>query len=119
MTRRLAVAIAVAALAVLAVPAQGSAHNVRVSPRFATSGDDFFFFGTFWQKFHRVRWYYDQHNDGDFDQTGRFFASSKGRFTFRWRGEDVFDTHRMCFRQFDTRFEKYYFKCKRFSLIEG
>ena len=40
MTRRLALALAVAALAVLAVPAQGSAHNVRVSPRFGTFGDD-------------------------------------------------------------------------------
>jgi hypothetical protein len=117
MTRRLAVALAVAALAVLAVPAAGSAHNVRVSPRIGTFGDDFVFYGTFWQKLHRVRWFYDQHADGEFDQTGRFFTGTKGRFAFRWRGEDVFDTHRMCFRQFDSRFQKTYFKCKRFTLL--
>jgi hypothetical protein len=34
---------------------------------------------------------------------------------FRWRGEDVFDTHRMCFRQFDSRSQKIYFTNARGS----
>ena len=117
MTRKLALALAIAALCVLAVPAVAGAHNVKVSPRYGTLGDDFFFYGTYWQKFKRVRWFYDQNNDGDFDQTGRVSTGSAGKFTFRWRGEDVLDTHRMCFRQFDSRFQKTYFKCKRFTLL--
>ena len=117
MTRKLALALAIAALCVLAVPAVAGAHNVKVSPRFGTLGDDFFFYGKYWQKFKRVRWFYDQNNDGDFEQTGRVFTSGKGKFVFRWRNEDVFDTHRMCFRQFDSRFQKTYFKCKRFTLL--
>src|SRR3954468_11043631 len=98
MTRRLAVAVAIAALAVLAVPAQGSAHNVKVSPKFGTTGDDFFFYGTFWQKVHRVRWFYDQHDDGDFDQTGRFFTGTKGKSPSGGTGEDVTDPKKMCSR---------------------
>ena len=52
------------ALCVLAVPAVAGAHNVKVSPRYGTFGDDFFFYGKYWQKFKRVRWFYDQNNDG-------------------------------------------------------
>jgi hypothetical protein len=51
------------------------------------------------------------------EQTRRVFTTTNGRFTFRWHGENVFDTHRMCFRQFDSRFQTTYFKCKRFTLL--
>lgn len=119
MTHKLALALAIAALCVLAVPAVAGAHNVSVFPRFGETGDNFLFSGKAWQAFKRVRWYYDQHDDGEFEQTGRLFTNGKGRFLFRWRGEDVLDTHRMCFRQKDTRFspDRYFFKCKRFTLL--
>ena len=119
MKRRLALALAATALVGLTIPSVASAHNISVFPRYGETGDNFLFRGKAWQAFKRVRWYYDQRNDGEFEQTGRFFTNGRGRFLFRWRGEDVFDTHRMCFRQKDTRFspDRYFFKCKRFTLL--
>ena len=117
MNHRLALALVTAALAVLAFPAAAGAHNVRVSPRFGDFGSDFVFHGKYWQAFKSVRFFYDQHNDGTYEQTGRFLTNGKGRFRFRWEGETEVDTHRMCFRQRDTRFRKTYLKCKRFTLL--
>ena len=119
MHSRLALALAVAIAALLVVPAFASAHNVSVFPRYGTFGDNFRFSGTYWQPNKRVRWLYDESNDGDFERTGRFFTNRFGNFRFIWRGEDDVDTHRMCFRQFDSRrrFQQYFFKCRRFTLL--
>ena len=117
MHRRLALGATAAALVAFAFPAGANAHNVSVEPRFGELGDVFVFKGKAWQPNRRVRWYYDEHNDGTFEQSGRLFTSRRGRFRFRWFGEDTFDTHRMCFKQFDTRFGRIYFKCRRFTLV--
>ncbi len=113
---RLAAAfVPVVALLVLAAPA--FAHNVSVSPRYGEVGDDFVFRGKAWQPFKRVRWYYDESNDGSFERRGSFVLRSSGNFRFRWTGEDTADTHRMCFRQFDSRprFQRFFTKCRRFT----
>ena len=109
-----AVATVLASL-VLAPAAQ--AHNVSVFPRFGGVGEPFTFTGTAWQPFKRVRVIYDQNADGGIDQTGSVFPNRFGNFRFRWNGEDVADTHRMCFRQFDSRsrFQRTFFKCRLFT----
>jgi hypothetical protein len=119
MKARLALALAVAVLGVLVTPAFASAHYVSVFPRYGTFGDNYRFTGTHWQPFKRVRWLYDESFDGDFDDTGRFFTNRYGSFRFTWRGENVVDTHRMCFRQFDSRrgIQRYVFRCRRFTLL--
>ena len=116
MYSRAALVLTALAVCFAAFPSVASAHNVRVSPRFGIVGDDFVFRGKAWQRFRNVRWFYDQSNDGSFDDSGRFFLTST-RFRFTWFNETVVDTHRMCFRQFDTRFDRVFFKCRRFTVL--
>ncbi len=114
--RPLAALVSIVALLVLAPTA--SAHTHSRFPRFGEVGDTFTFKGRAWQPSRRVRWFYDESNDGEFDRAGRFFANSFGRFTFTWSNADA-GTHRLCFRQFDTRprFERTFQKCKRFTAV--
>ena len=106
-----------AVLVSLALAPAAQAHNVSVFPRFGDVFDPFTFTGTAWQPFKRVRVTYDQNADGDIDQVGSVFTNRFGNFRFRWNGEDVADTHRMCFRQFDSRFrfQRTFFKCRLFT----
>ena len=60
----------------LTIPSVASAHNVKVFPRIGEFGDSF------------------QRNDGDFEQTGRVFMNSRGRFRSRWTDEDGPVLHR-------------------------
>jgi hypothetical protein len=119
MHRKLALAFAVSVLACLALATPSFAHNLSVSPTAGFPGTDFIFRGTLWQPFQRVRWYYDELNDGDFQQSGSFIVGRSGNFTFRWRGEDTAGTHRLCFRQFDSRsrFRTTFVKCRRFTAL--
>ena len=116
MYRRLAVALAVLATGLVAVPA-AQAHNVYVSPRFGPVFQPFTFTGTAWQPYRSVRVLYDESADGDFEQRGFVTANRFGNFRFRWNGENVEDTHRMCFRQYDSRmrFRRTFFKCRFFT----
>jgi hypothetical protein len=122
MSVRLGTSLAVlAAMAVLlALPGVARAHNLFVSPRSAPLGSDFVFRGTLWQPLHRVRWLYDEFANGSFQRTGTFRAGSAGRFRFTWGGEDVAATHRMCFRQFDSRpnYRRTFLRCRRFTALE-
>jgi hypothetical protein len=119
MHAKFATALVVVVAGVFALAPTASAHYVSVSPRVGQVGDDFVFRGTLWQAFKRVRVRYDESADGSIDQTGSFFTNGFGRFTFRWRGENVADTHRMCFRQFDSRrrFQRYFTVCKLFTAV--
>jgi hypothetical protein len=115
MLTKLTGAAATTVLVTLALAPAAQAHNVSVSPRFGAVFRPFAFTGTQWQPFRRVRITYDQNADGGIDQTGGIFPNRYGYFRFRWNGEDVADTHRMCFRQFDTRYGRTYTKCRLFT----
>jgi hypothetical protein len=121
MHAKLAAALVVAAVGGLALAPAASAHNIRVSPRFAEVGTDFVFFGTAWQPFKRVYVRYDESADGSVEQRGSFFANAFGSFRFRWRGENVADTHKMCFRQYDSRrrFRRTFTRCQLFTALPG
>jgi hypothetical protein len=117
--RGLAKVLGLAIAGLLVFAATASAHYVSVKPKRAYAGSDFYFTGSQWQPSKRVRWGYDQFNDGDFDQTGRITSRSDGSFLTRWRSDDVTGTHRMCFEQFDSRkrFQKTFFKCRKFTVL--
>ena len=111
-------AVAIAAVTCsLASASAAHAHNVSVFSRYGDVGEPFVFVGTAWQRFQRVRVFYDQNANGRFDQTGSIYPNRSGIFRYRWNGEDIADTHRMCFRQFDTRFGRTFFKCKLFTAL--
>lgn len=116
---KLATVATLAAVLCLALAPASHAHNVSVYPRFGAVLEPFLFVGTAWQPFKRVRVLYDQNADGRFEQTVSVTANRFGNFRFRWRGEDVADTHRMCFRQFDSRsrFQRTFFKCRLFTAV--
>jgi hypothetical protein len=111
---KLAVA-ALAAVLTVAMAPTAEAHYAFVSPRFGAVFEPFIFTGTKWQAFRRVRVAYDQNADGGVDQTGSVYPNRFGSFRFRWNGEDVADTHRMCFRQYDTRYGRTYTACRLFT----
>jgi len=116
---KLAIAAVAAVLGSLALAPAAQAHNIYVSPRFGDQGDAFVFRGTAWQPFKRVRIYYDESADGRIEQTTSVFANRFGSFRFTWRGENVEDTHRMCFRQYDSRrrFQRTFTRCRLFTLV--
>lgn len=116
MSRRLAIALS-AVVGALALAPAAQAHNVSVYPRFGQVFDPFTFSGTAWQPYKSVRVLYDESADGDFEQSGSVGTNRYGNFRFRWNGENVEDTHRMCFRQYDSRFRfrRTFFKCRLFT----
>jgi hypothetical protein len=119
MTPRLVAVLVAGVVSLLVLAAPAAAHNVSVFPRFGDPGDSFLFTGTAWQANRSVRWFYDERNNGSFQRTGLVFTNRFGNFRFRWIGEDVETTHRMCFRQYDSRrrFQRVFFVCRRFTLL--
>jgi hypothetical protein len=117
MRKKLAVAVVVVVAAMLVPAAVASAHNVYASPSYGDIYDPFYFVGTQWQGYQRTDWYYDRFADGRYEQAGSFRTPRNGRFTFRWNGEDTPGTHRMCFRQYDSRYGRTYFKCALFTAL--
>jgi hypothetical protein len=108
--------VAVLAVAAMLVPtAVASAHNVYSTPSYAETYTPFGFQGTAWQPYQRVTWFYDRYADGRYEQSGSFVVPRNGRFLFRWYGEGTPATHRMCFRQYDSRYGRTYFKCSTFT----
>jgi hypothetical protein len=114
---KLAAVAVTAVVGSFALAPAARAHNVSVYPRYGAVFQPFVFTGTAWQPYRKVRVLYDQNADGTFEQTSSTYPNANGYFRFRWNGEDVADTHRMCFRQFDTRarFQRTFFKCKLFT----
>jgi hypothetical protein len=110
----------VSVLATLALAAPAGAHNVYVAPRYAEIPDTFYFRGVAWQPYQRVYWFYDEYNDRSYDQRGSFFPNRFGRWTWDWLMEgQVYGTHRLCFRQYDSRyrFRRTFFKCQWFVTL--
>jgi hypothetical protein len=115
--RTLAIAVAVAAL--LAAPASAAAHTLAPpSPTAGDGGTTFYFYGRAWQAGHYIQaQYYRRDSDARPFRLKTFRVGSNGRFVFRLLNPWFFDTgqlQRMCFSQFDTRFERTFRKCKRF-----
>ena len=116
---KFAVVAVAAVLGSLALAPAAQAHSTFVTPRFGDPGDAFVFRGTAWQAFKRVRIAYDESADGSVEQTTSIFTNRFGNFRFTWRGENVEDTHRMCFRQYDSRrrFQRTFTSCRLFTLV--
>lgn len=112
---KLAVAAVTAVLGSFALAPAAQAHSVSVSPRYGGVFQPFAFTGTKWQPYRKVTVLYDQNANGRVDQTGKVYPNGNGYFRFRWNGDNIADTHRMCFRQFDTRYGRYYSACRLFT----
>ena len=67
-----------------------------------------------------MRWFYDQNDNGRFDQQGRFTVPRSGNFNFRWTSNDVPDIHRVCFQQYDSRrrYKRYFTACDRYETFD-
>jgi hypothetical protein len=114
---KLAIAAVCAVAGSFATAPAAQAHNVSVSPRFGELYQPFTFTGTLWQPYKRVTVLYDESADGSIDQRTSVGTNRYGNFRFRWNGENVADTHRMCFRQYDSRyrFQRTFTKCRLFT----
>jgi hypothetical protein len=115
--RTLAIAVALAALC--ATPADAVAHSLAPpSPTHGDGGTTFYFYGRAWQAGQYIQaQYYRRDTDSRPFRTKTFRAGSNGSFTFRLLNPWFFDTgrlERMCFAQFDTRYNRTYRKCTSF-----
>jgi hypothetical protein len=120
MRRIIAIAAVTTTVATGALAASASAHTISVRPRSDFIESTFFFTGRAWQPNNTVRWYYDQFNNGSFNQQGRFTVPSSGNFTFRWGSNDAVGEHRLCFQQYDSRrrYRRYFTACARYETFD-
>jgi hypothetical protein len=114
--RSLAVA---AATAVLVAAPGAQAHNTsRPSPRAGDGGTVFTVKGRAWQPRGRIRAdYYRVSSDKTPFSRTTFRTSRSGRFRFRLFDPFAFETgvtQKLCFVQFDTRFNRRFRSCQRF-----
>ena len=116
-SRALAIAVALAALAT--APSAAMAHSLApASPQSGDGGTSFTFYGRAWQKGGVIQaQYYRRFNDRRPFRTKNFRATRTGEFLFRLYDVWAFSVgkqERMCFAQFDTRFQRTYRKCASF-----
>ncbi len=106
---------AVAGLCLL--PAGASAHTISLGPKVGALGSSVVVQGRAWQPFGRVSWqYFSSTLDSRPAQSGSFKLNGSGAFVFRWRDTVVALTHRLCFRQLDTRRGRAFLACSNFWL---
>jgi len=115
--RTLAIAVALAALC--SAPADAVAHSLTPpSPTAGDGGTAFYFQGRAWQAGQFIQaQYYRRDTDSRPFRTKTFRVGSTGSFVFRLLDPWFFETgrtQRMCFAQFDTRYNRTYRKCKSF-----
>jgi hypothetical protein len=116
-TRTLALAVSLAAL--LVAPAGAAAHSLSPpSPPAGDGGTTFWFYGRAWQAGQYIQaQYYRRTSDSRPFRLKTFRVGPSGAFTFRLLNPWFFDTGRqqkMCFAQFDTRYDRTFRKCKSF-----
>jgi hypothetical protein len=112
---RRTVAMAALLTASLALAPSAAAHNLSLSPNAGDLNTLFQFRGTGWQPFGRVTVeYFVTTRSAAPLRTFRVFPGSGGRFRFTWSDGLLGLTHRMCFRQLDTRFARTFRKCALF-----
>jgi hypothetical protein len=105
--------------ALAGAPSAASAHTlVPASPQSGDGGTTFYFYGRAWQKGGVIQaQYYRRYNDRRPFRTKNFRATSTGELYFRlydvW-AYSVGKQERMCFAQFDTRYQRTYRKCASF-----
>jgi len=112
-------ALAVALVALCAAPASATAHTLaRPSPTAGDGGTTFYFHGRAWQAGQYIQaQYYRRSTDARPYRVKTFRVGANGAFTFRLLNPWFFDTgrlQRMCFAQFDTRYNRTFRKCKSF-----
>lgn len=106
---------AVAGLCLLSAGA--SAHTISLGPKVGALGTRVVVQGRAWQPFGRVSWqYFSSTLDSRPAQSGTFGLNASGAFVFRWRDTVVSLTHRLCFRQLDTRRGRAFRACSDFWL---
>jgi hypothetical protein len=115
--RTLALAVAVAAL--LVTPASAAAHTLAPpSPTAGDGGTTFHFSGRAWQAGQSIQaQYYRRDTDSRPFRLKTFRVGSNGRFVFRLLNPWFYDTgrlQRICFAQFDTRYDRTFRRCKTF-----
>jgi hypothetical protein len=114
MLRRTLPLATVAAASLALAPAAG-AHNVSLSPNAGDLNTVFQFRGTAWQPFSRVtvEYFTSTRSTAPF-RSFRLFTRGNGSFGLNWTDSLLGLTHRMCFRQVDTRFGRTFRKCTLF-----
>lgn len=114
MLRRMLPLATVAAASLALVPAAG-AHNISLSPRSGDLNTPFRFVGTAWEPRGRLSLdYFATPNAAAPFRRYALSADRTGRFRVTWRDALVGRTHKICFRQFDTRVARTFRKCERF-----
>jgi hypothetical protein len=117
--RSRALAIAVALVALATAPSAASAHSLAPAyPQTGDGGTVFSFFGRAWQKSGVIQaQYYRRYNDRRPFRTKNFRAARNGTFVFTLSDPWAFSVgkqERICFAQYDTRFQRTYRKCASF-----
>jgi hypothetical protein len=117
--RTLAIAVALAALC--AAPADAVAHSLAPpSPLTGDGGSVFTFKGRAWQAGGAIQaQYYRRYNDPRPWRTKNFRTARSGRFVFKLYDPWAFAVgkqQRMCFAQYDTRYDRVYRKCTSFYI---
>lgn len=103
--------------AILALAPAADAHNISLSPNAGDLNTVFKFRGTAWQPRSRVfADYFSSTRSAAPLRTFRVTVGSNGEFQFNWSDNLLGLTHRMCFRQFDTRsrIRRAFRKCELF-----
>jgi len=114
MLRRTIPLVAVLTASLALAPAAG-AHNISLSPNAGDLNTVFQFRGTAWQPRGRVTVdYFSSTRSSAPLRTFRIAAGSSGGFRLNWSDGLLGLTHRMCFRQLDTRFGRTFRKCAIF-----
>jgi hypothetical protein len=109
------IAVAAALAASLALAPTAGAHTVSLSPKAGDLNTVFKFRGTAWQPRNRVIVdYFRTTRASTPARTFRLTAGRTGRFGLDWTDGLLGLTHRMCFRQFDTRFGRTFRTCTLF-----
>jgi len=115
--RTLAIALALTVLAI--APSAALAHTLSpAAPQSGDGGTTFYFYGRAWQKGGVIQaQYYRRYNDRRPFRTKNFRATGTGELLFRlydvW-AYSVGKQERICFAQFDTRYQRTYRKCASF-----
>jgi hypothetical protein len=120
--RRISLLVSLAVL--LATAPSALAHNLYRYPKAGVTGDKYVFTGTQWQPGAYVYWYYYSKPNRAYVQSGKIRANSSGWLRLNFRDYN-FGKHKMCFRQYDTRYPartsgvapgRLYAKCKTYMV---